>query len=428
MRLPILVALVATLYPTSATVAPAALAPPVPPADRVHVETPHYVLESSGKRPETEEWGRMLELAWPQFTAFFGKEPALKNGERLRIAFFDEDAPWRAAIIAGGGTAPDAGGYYCPVARTAYVKRQPSAWYTRTLLLHEAAHQFHYLARTGNGLPGANWYVEGIAEHLGSHTWDGETLRVGVLPLVSLENRAGAAARAIAAADFSFESLLSAESADRPSAMMLVRFLSEGAHRKAFLALARKVDRGTTPTLRQFTRAFGKSARLLTEWRAWLAARQEPLVSVFVEWDSRSTNQLRGTAQVVSFCRTREAVRSVSARVDPGPDGGFRAGVLLHFEDARNYTIATVVRRPNGDAVPRIQIDRLIDGKWKTLRGGKAPAATDGTWFVAAERRADGVVFVLGDERIGPFDLPATPLGFVVDQCRAEFRGVTITH
>ena len=64
---------------------------------RTRIETARYVLESSGPREEAEEWGRMLEAAWTQYGAFFGKEPKLKKGERLRVAFFEDDAPWRAA-------------------------------------------------------------------------------------------------------------------------------------------------------------------------------------------------------------------------------------------------------------------------------------------------------------------------------------------
>lgn len=379
-----------------------------------------YEVSTSGPQSEADEWARMLDAAWPQYAAFFGAEPKLRRGERLRVAMYEDDATWRAAIVAGGGTPPSAGGYYCPDARVAYVKRQPSAWYTRTLLLHEAAHQYHYHARSNHGRPSGSWYVEGVAEHLGSHTWDGATLTLGVLPLVSLEDRAGKALSAAHADGFTLTGLVEADTASRPEAMLLVRFL-HAAYRERFDRLARRLDRGTEIDGKGFAKAVGKPDVLLGEWRSWLAAHQEPLVSVFVAWDARGPALLHGDGKVVSICRTRGPARRVAARVSALGERQLRAGVLLSFESPRRYVMAVVDERGE---TPRLQVDRMHDGRWTRLAQESLPGG--GPWPVRAERGPVGVTVTVGDATFGPYDVPDGPLGFALDACRAAFDEIAI--
>lgn len=153
------------------------------------VETEHYRFVSEGPRAEAEELGRVLEAAYAGFAAYFEAKPKLGKGERLSVKFFETRDAWAAALRAAGATPPDgAGGYYWTEDRTAYLYRQPTRYFTRSLLLHEATHQFQFLACTRNREPLAYWYKEGVAEHLGWNAWDGRELAIGVLPLVSLEN------------------------------------------------------------------------------------------------------------------------------------------------------------------------------------------------------------------------------------------------
>jgi hypothetical protein len=60
-----------------------------------------------------------------------------------------------------------------------WVMRQPSDYYTRHLLLHEGAHalQIHLFGGTG-----PSWYAEGMAERLGVHRGEGESVQVGIVP------------------------------------------------------------------------------------------------------------------------------------------------------------------------------------------------------------------------------------------------------
>jgi hypothetical protein len=110
------------------------------------------------------------------------------------------------------------------------------------LLLHEAAHQFHHFAATGHTSP-ASWYGEGVAEHLSHHTWDGTTLRTGVVPMLSLETRAKFALAAAESDDYQLDRMFAADSdVSRPECMHVVRYLlagDDGKYAKKFKALAR---------------------------------------------------------------------------------------------------------------------------------------------------------------------------------------------
>jgi len=153
-------------------------------AEPLVFQTEHYRVEWGGARGTGEEYARLLEAAWPQYAKFFGAEPKLKEGERLRVRYFTTRERWVKALMADRAIPPGkAGGYYWPSTKTAYVFQQPTRSYTRTLLLHEAAHQFHYLARTKNKNPGLPWYTEGVAEYLAEHFWDGEKLELAVVSL-----------------------------------------------------------------------------------------------------------------------------------------------------------------------------------------------------------------------------------------------------
>jgi hypothetical protein len=60
-----------------------------------------------------------------------------------------------------------------------WIAEQPSAYYRRHLLLHEGTHWFMTRKYGQNGPP---WLMEGMAEWLGTHRWDGEQLTMGMIP------------------------------------------------------------------------------------------------------------------------------------------------------------------------------------------------------------------------------------------------------
>jgi len=69
-------------------------------------ETAHYRLVSTGTQAEADDWTRMLEAAWPQYEAFFGKTPTLAKDAKLSVEFFETLADMQAAIRRAGGSPP----------------------------------------------------------------------------------------------------------------------------------------------------------------------------------------------------------------------------------------------------------------------------------------------------------------------------------
>ena len=60
-----------------------------------------------------------------------------------------------------------------------WIYEQPSDYYLRHLLLHEGTHGFMKLLLGGAGPP---WFMEGVADFLATHTWDGGILQLGQMP------------------------------------------------------------------------------------------------------------------------------------------------------------------------------------------------------------------------------------------------------
>jgi hypothetical protein len=60
-----------------------------------------------------------------------------------------------------------------------FLIEQPSAYYRRHLLLHEATHWFLWKFFGGNGPP---WFSEGQCERMGTHRWDGKVLTLEAIP------------------------------------------------------------------------------------------------------------------------------------------------------------------------------------------------------------------------------------------------------
>lgn len=65
-----------------------------------------------------------------------------------------------------------------------WVVEQPSPYYRRHLLLHEGTHWFMNRKYGDHGPP---WLMEGTAEWLGTHRWDGQKLTMGIIPKTKTE-------------------------------------------------------------------------------------------------------------------------------------------------------------------------------------------------------------------------------------------------
>ena len=142
--------------------------------------TTHYTLHLDGfDAAEAENLAILAELATEGFAASFGAATA----GPLEAFVAADQAGFQAQLAADGlGPVEGAGGYYEPSNGRAYLYRQPPAYCSRVLLLHELVHQWQDAVETNGGLP--VWYVEGLAEGLSRHHWDGACLQLRVRPLL----------------------------------------------------------------------------------------------------------------------------------------------------------------------------------------------------------------------------------------------------
>lgn len=386
-------------------------------------QTDHYLFQSDCEQSVHDEFARVIEAAWVPMREFFDAEPKLKKEERLKVYFFEHEVDWAKQIELDGTVAPrGAGGYYWPPTKTAYLWRQPTVYNTRQLLLHEVIHQFHFLAKCNNTAPKDAWYVEGIAEYLSRHFWDGKKVTLGVLPLLTLENYSEKALLLFEDKDYDFAGFInSTRGSARPEQWALVRFLvtaDEGAWLKKWQLISKRLDQGES-SKNCFRAIFGDLRTVAAAVLKWLQTEQEPFKPDFIEWEGIAPGVFKGWSSVTSTCHARADATEIKATLEV-PDGAFIGGLLLQFSGNDDYTCAYV---KTGGA---ISVNRRVDGAWKILFTGKAPMPENSKRYRLSATRGDkGVTFNVEGTDFGPFDLPSKKLGLCLDNCTLSFRDVS---
>ena len=130
--------------------------------------------------PAVVELPRVIAAALPILAKRFDVPAANLRDWRLRAYLIRDREKFDALglLPTEAGPFPDGWAY----GHEAWVIEQPSDYYRRHLLLHEMTHSFMMTQLGGCG-PG--WYMEGMAELLGTHTWAPRTnqLSLGVMPV-----------------------------------------------------------------------------------------------------------------------------------------------------------------------------------------------------------------------------------------------------
>jgi hypothetical protein len=124
-----------------------------------------------------EDWVRAFDAAVPQWCQFW--QVPLERVDRWRVTMYvmgDKERFRREGLIPAA--VPDfPHGYQW--GDSAWVVLQPGDYYTRHLILHEGVHALAATVFEGAGPP---WFMEGTAEYLATHRWDGERIEVGIVP------------------------------------------------------------------------------------------------------------------------------------------------------------------------------------------------------------------------------------------------------
>ena len=347
---------------------------------RVVATTEHYRLEAESDTARASEWAQLLEASYAQQITIF--DGALTPASLpLRVKVFRDAASFRAGLSADGiGAVGEAGGYYEPSNETAYLSVQPTRYYTQVLLVHEAVHQIHDLTRAAPSLP--FWYIEGIAESLSRHDWDGRCARLATRPLLSQEDTPLDARDELASGGPSLAEVVSGTVVpSRPVAQTVFRYLMRddgGPLAPAFVEFRRAVDRGTAPT-DAFVAAFGDPMAHEAAWRSFVDLDQEPMSVVYVEWTHVDSTRVIGRSPgVFSIARVKNPLSRFELAFAAPSEPGWSGGVLLGYESAARWE-ALVVR--SDGRLSRFDVNG--SARWNDV--GVAPAAVDGGWRFEVE-------------------------------------------
>ena len=122
--------------------------------------------------------GNVFDAAVPIWTDYFGV-PAERTKRWYVQGFLIQDRAKFSAL----GLLPEANpkfiNGYCQGGEV-WINQQASDYYRRHLLLHEGTHAFMYEFLGAEEAP--NWYMEGMAELLGTHRWNQGTLALRHFP------------------------------------------------------------------------------------------------------------------------------------------------------------------------------------------------------------------------------------------------------
>jgi hypothetical protein len=349
---------------------------------RFLVTTDHYdIVAEVDDSDRATELGRIAEASWAAFADYYGKTPQLAMDERLSVDLFATQQGWSDALAANNIPVPGAGGIYWTGTKTAYLFRQPTRYFTDMLFVHEMSHQFHFLSRTGNTTrPG--WYIEGMAEYLSRHDWDGQCLRLGRLPLLTQEDYP-----AIAVADFTNSGLNLAALVDdlqpveRPVDLMVFRYF-ERAMNDAYHAQWAKfrdlVDTGADP-LATFNTVVGDPATIGWAIPPWTAIEQEPMSVIFLEWTHVEPGVVDVRGPGVLSCSRFKASQPTFAATIARPPTGVYGGVLVRYDDNSNF-VAWLVGEDG-----TVSAFRYTAGKADWSNVAKVPIPNDGLFHWSVE-------------------------------------------
>ena len=129
------------------------------------------------KNAEIDGLPQVFDAAVPQYCQYFGIDPATLGDWSMTGCVMKDREKFRQAGLLPADLPNFQHGY----ARNfdLWLDEQPSEYYRRHLLIHEGVHGF---MNTKLGSCGPPWFMEGLAELLGTHRWRGGQLTLGYMP------------------------------------------------------------------------------------------------------------------------------------------------------------------------------------------------------------------------------------------------------
>lgn len=292
--------------------------------------TTHYALYDEISSADATEVARLLEASSGAFASWFERPWPLGANERAAVKIYKDQPSWAAGLQADGIAPPNAGGYYSPMTKTAYLYRQGNPYYSHVLAVHEATHQYHWLSRVKtNSVP--FWYAEGIAEYLSRHDWDGSCVRLGVTSLLSWEDLPAKVTGPVDVAAIVNGSV----TPSRAESWAIVRYLDTGSLKAAFTKWRDAFDATGSAN---FTSLVVDPATLGAPIGTWLPSAQEPMKPIFTEWVHVSpTKVMVDTPTVFSLAVVKGSATHFEAKLEVPVSNKWTAGAVVGFQDSTHY-------------------------------------------------------------------------------------------
>ncbi|MBA2113387.1 hypothetical protein [Bremerella alba] len=127
--------------------------------------------------PEIDELPMVFDAAYLQWCEYFRVDPVANDDWKIKAVLMSNKRTFREAGLFPETLPEFLHGYYQGDA--IWLLDQPSDYYRRHLLIHEGTHAFMFNLLGGAGPP---WYMEGMAEHFGTHRWVNGQLETRVMP------------------------------------------------------------------------------------------------------------------------------------------------------------------------------------------------------------------------------------------------------
>lgn len=377
----------------------------------VQLRTERYQLEVWGSAEEAEEFGRVLELAWPVQAKGLQLEPRLAREERLRVRIHRDREAWESALVAEKAVIPAGLDllWYRPESGTVHLYRQPSARQTRVLLLQGACQQFFTAAKAKNIDLAHSWFVRGYALHLAQHRFDGERLELGVRLDFDPANLARDARAAWRPLSFGIERIDEHHLTAPELSWSLVRFLLQGEeqrYRKRFERLALG-SRGSRLSGAEYARALGDAQALARELADWLERELPPWEVCAGDWEELDRSRVRARASGGHWARalaSSDAGRVQAWLVLPE---GMRAGLVLDEEPDGTNTVALL---ESG----RIDVYRTAGGESVGLLGQALPQGARERHRLELQTTGESRILFVDGEELYSLDGPRGRMGLCV--------------
>ncbi|HXI50721.1 MAG TPA: hypothetical protein VNH84_04435 [Candidatus Saccharimonadales bacterium] len=318
---------------------------------------------------DAEETGRFLEATYAEMKRFFAD---VEPDRKLQVKIYATKERYQLEmdrlrrVFSVKRKARDTHGLYLRETACAYLYLQPEEYETRKLLVHEVAHEYHDAIRPWSKVPSLAFCDEGIAEYFSLHDWDGQRLRLGIVPPIAKLDYAKAALRQLQNnVRFDLESVVAGDTeVDYPLAWGLVSFLVDQ-HRPKFDTWRQGINNDVDPRV-VWQKQFGPvTPELLKSFEAWLQSRVCRWEVISGEW-SPAGDGVEGIAREDEFAMAilDQPSAKLAITFDPSRSNTI-CGAVFGFRGARNYHV----------------LQHCPDGHWDLMH-------FEGTYFPKEQRRS----------------------------------------